>query len=93
VLKPRGVPHAFWNAGDRPARLLEIISPAGFEQYFRDMAALFAQDQPDRDAVRVVVARYGLDIDHDTIPAMIERYGLEPPAGPARNRGVNPALP
>ena len=27
VLKPRGVPHAFWNAGDGPARALEIISP------------------------------------------------------------------
>ncbi len=31
VLKPRGVPHTFWNAGDDDARLLEIISPAGFE--------------------------------------------------------------
>jgi quercetin dioxygenase-like cupin family protein len=29
VFKPRGVPHAFWNAGDEPARLLELISPAG----------------------------------------------------------------
>ena len=26
VLKPRGVPHAFWNATDAAARLLEIIS-------------------------------------------------------------------
>jgi quercetin dioxygenase-like cupin family protein len=30
VFKPRGDPHAFWNAGDAPARALEIISPAGF---------------------------------------------------------------
>jgi len=28
VLKPRGVRHAFWNPGDEPARVLEIISPA-----------------------------------------------------------------
>ena len=41
VFKPRGVPHAFWNAGDTPARALEIISPAGFEQYFAETAALF----------------------------------------------------
>src|SRR3954470_12829623 len=33
VLKPRAVPHAFWNAGDAPARLLEEITPAGFENY------------------------------------------------------------
>lgn len=41
VFKPRGVPHAFWNAGEEPARALEIISPAGFEQYFAEAAALF----------------------------------------------------
>jgi mannose-6-phosphate isomerase-like protein (cupin superfamily) len=38
LVKPRGVAHAFWNAGDEPARLLELISPAGFEHYFRDLA-------------------------------------------------------
>jgi mannose-6-phosphate isomerase-like protein (cupin superfamily) len=27
VIKPRGQWHAFWNAGDEPTRLLEIISP------------------------------------------------------------------
>ena len=46
VLKPRGVPHAFWNAGDEPARLLELISPAGFENYFRELAALLAAAEP-----------------------------------------------
>jgi hypothetical protein len=33
LFKPRGVAHAFWNAGDEPARLLELISPAGFERW------------------------------------------------------------
>src|SRR5919202_205737 len=32
VFKPRGQWHAFWNPGDEPAKLLEIISPAGFEK-------------------------------------------------------------
>ena len=40
VFKPRNVPHAFWNPGDAPARALEIISPAGFERYFREIAPL-----------------------------------------------------
>ena len=40
VFKPRNQWHTFWNAGDEPCRVLEIISPAGFEQYFRDLAAL-----------------------------------------------------
>ena len=39
---PAASPHAFWNAGDEPARLLELISPAGFEDYFRELAPLLA---------------------------------------------------
>ena len=46
VVKPRGIPHAFWNAGDEPARLLELISPAGFERYFEEMAPHLAGGGP-----------------------------------------------
>src|SRR3954451_24667499 len=46
VLKPRGIPHAFWNAGTNTARILEIISPAGFESYFVDVAEVLAQEGP-----------------------------------------------
>lgn len=42
VLKPRGIPHAFWNAGEEEVRLLEIISPGGFERYFAEIAPLLA---------------------------------------------------
>ena len=42
VFKPRGVPHAFWNPGDAPARLLELISPAGLEGH-DSVPASFAQ--------------------------------------------------
>lgn len=76
VFKPRGVPHAFWNAGDEPARLLEIISPAGFENYFRELAPLLAATQRDETGIRKVVARYELDIDFDTIPTLAEKHGL-----------------
>jgi quercetin dioxygenase-like cupin family protein len=77
VFKPRGVAHAFWNAGDEPARLLEIISPAGFENYFREMAPLLAAPERDQAAIGDVVARYELDIDFDTIPLLAERHGLK----------------
>jgi quercetin dioxygenase-like cupin family protein len=76
VFKPRGVPHAFWNAGDEPARLLEIISPAGFEDYFRELAPLLAAPERDEAAMGEVVARYELDIDFSTIPVLAERHGL-----------------
>jgi quercetin dioxygenase-like cupin family protein len=76
VFKPRGVKHAFWNAGDEPARLLEIISPAGFENYFRELAPLLAAPERDEQAIGEVVSKYELDIDFGTIPELIGRHGL-----------------
>lgn len=76
VFKPRGVAHAFWNAGDEPARLLELISPAGFENYFRELAPLLAAADRDEAAIGEVVARYDLEIDFGTIPVLAERHGL-----------------
>jgi quercetin dioxygenase-like cupin family protein len=79
IRKPRGIPHAFWNAGDTPARLSEIITPAGFELYFEEMAAaLVAGDggQPDRERVGAIQERYGLVMDTDSIPVLAKRYGL-----------------
>jgi mannose-6-phosphate isomerase-like protein (cupin superfamily) len=40
IFKPRCQWHTFWNAGDAPAHVLEVISPAGFENYFRELSAL-----------------------------------------------------
>jgi len=51
VFKPRHVPHTFWNAGDEPARLLELISPAGFEHYFNELAPLLAAPERDQAAI------------------------------------------
>jgi mannose-6-phosphate isomerase-like protein (cupin superfamily) len=36
VFKPRDQWHIFWNAGDEPLRILEIISPGGFEHLFEE---------------------------------------------------------
>src|SRR4030088_1012079 len=49
VFKPRGEWHTFWNAGDEPCRILEIISPAGFEQFFSELVDLggVAEAQPE----------------------------------------------
>jgi quercetin dioxygenase-like cupin family protein len=79
VFKPRGVPHAFWNAGDAPARALEIISPAGFERYFAEIAPLLPPNHtgpPDLEALGAIMAKYRLDMDMDSIPTLVERHGL-----------------
>ena len=49
IFKPRDQWHTFWNATDRPSRVLEIISPAGFENYFRELGGGTAQ-RPSRSA-------------------------------------------
>lgn len=76
VFKPRGVPHAFWNAGDEPARLLELISPAGFENYFRELAPALAETGPGSPAVMAIADRYELEIHFETVPELVERHGL-----------------
>jgi mannose-6-phosphate isomerase-like protein (cupin superfamily) len=77
VFKPRAVPHAFWNAGDTPARLLEIISPGGFERYFEEASAVFAADgPPDFEQLAAIAARYQLSFDFDSIPALIAKHDL-----------------
>ncbi len=76
VFKPRSERHAFWNAGDEPARLLDLISPAGFESYFREMAPLLAAPEPDEAAIGDVLRRYELEMDFATIPVLAERHGL-----------------
>ena len=76
VFKPHGVPHAFWNAGDEPLRLLELISPAGFENYFRELAPLLAERTAGQAAIGEVAGSYELEIDFGTIPVLAERHGL-----------------
>jgi len=65
VYKPRDVWHTFWNATDSPARLLEIISPAGFDQFFVELAALVGSGQAAPEAIATLNSRYGLAVDLD----------------------------
>ena len=83
VFKPRDQWHTFWNAGDEPGRILEIISPAGFEKYFEEMVDSLAQGPPDFEQLAELAKRYGLEVDRGSIPALCERYGLTfgPPTG------------
>ena len=81
ITKPRGELHAMWNAGRTPARMIEIISPAGFEGFFREVADLAADPPPTFDAA-ALAARYGLEFgDPEWLPEVIARYGLDPPPG------------
>jgi mannose-6-phosphate isomerase-like protein (cupin superfamily) len=53
VLVPKGHTHSFWNAGVRPTRFLCIISPPGFEQYFRELAAKMVALKTQEDSIEL----------------------------------------
>jgi quercetin dioxygenase-like cupin family protein len=76
VFKPRGVPHAFWNPGDGLARMLEFITPAGFERYFEEAADLYASGPRDAASTAELRHRYHLEMDMSSIPRLVQEHGL-----------------
>ncbi len=76
VFKPRNQWHTFWTAGDESCRILEIISPAGFEQFFRELVAMGGVLQADPQRLAALNERYGLEMQPDTVPELTERFGL-----------------
>ena len=84
VFKPRNQWHTFWNAGSEPCRILEIIAPAGFERFFQELHALGGALEAEPAALAELNARYGLEMQPETVPGLLERFGLqigEPLAG------------
>ena len=83
LFKPRNQWHTFWNAGDEPARILEIISPSGFERFFEELVDLGGAVNADPGALAELCERYGLEMAPDSIPGLIERFGLRAPGDTA----------
>jgi mannose-6-phosphate isomerase-like protein (cupin superfamily) len=79
VFKPRNQWHTFWNAGDTPCEIIEIISPAGFENFFRELAEVYATGEPDLTAFAELCERYALEMDPASVPGLCERFGLVHP--------------
>jgi gentisate 1,2-dioxygenase len=82
VHKPRGQWHTFWNAGDEPCRILEIISPAGFEAFFDELVDLGGVAQAGPEQLGALCERYALEMNPDSVPELIERFGVRFPAEP-----------
>ena len=80
VVKPRGVWHTFWNAGDEPLRFTETIAPGAFASYFEELAALMPEGEPpDEEAmgqVGALAGEYGLEMDPSSVPELLDAHGL-----------------
>lgn len=82
IIKPRAEVHAMWNAGSTPARMIEIIAPAGFERFFRELAEMTAAGAPNPEDIGRLAERYRLPFAEPAwLPDVIARYGLTPPPG------------
>ncbi len=76
VYKPRNQWHTFWNAGDEPAYILEIISPAGFERFFEELVDMGGVANASPEVLGELNERYGLEMIPDSIPELVERFGV-----------------
>ncbi|MFN0136884.1 MAG: cupin domain-containing protein [Phycisphaerae bacterium] len=66
VFAPRGTAHTFKNRGDRPARMLVIVTPPrNFEEFYAAFLAIIRQPFVPDEAMRQIAAlggRHGLEI-------------------------------
>jgi mannose-6-phosphate isomerase-like protein (cupin superfamily) len=76
VFKPREQWHTFWNAGEEPARILEIISPAGFEHYFEELVEIGGSAGASPEQLAELCARYELEVQPESVPELLERFDL-----------------
>ncbi len=80
IIKPRGQVHAMWNAGSSSARMIEIITPAGFEEFFRTFARMNAAGPVEVGEMMQLAERFQLPFaEPDWLPDVIARYDLTPP--------------
>jgi quercetin dioxygenase-like cupin family protein len=85
VLKPRNVPHALCNASTEPVRVVEILTPGGFERYFDEYEKVASKlssgefdEEEHRRARAELGARYGVTWHDERIPEARARFGIGP---------------
>ena len=77
IVKPRDIPHAMWNVTDEPARILEIVMPAGLERYFEALAPILSEHGPEwTERFYQLATQYGLTILDDWSDELKARYQI-----------------
>lgn len=76
LVKPRGTPHAMWNVSDGPAKVAEILSPGGLEEYFEELAPILAEHRPAAEYYQLA-EDYGISIQDDWIEDLERAYGVK----------------
>ncbi|MGB0956442.1 MAG: cupin domain-containing protein [Panacagrimonas sp.] len=79
VVLPRGHLHGFWNASDAPARLLLVITPGDFTEFFDAVVARIRAENPESPgAVGKLIGqeatKHGVTIHPDKVPASAKAF-------------------
>ena len=85
MFKPRHQWHTFWNAGDGPCRILEMISPGGFEHFFDEVGDLMAATDAPNPGIALadsdIPARYAIEFVPESIARLCRDHKLVYPTG------------
>ena len=86
VFEPRNQWHTFWNAGDEPCRILEIITPAGFEHFFDELGERMAEIGAPNPGVVLgdsdLPARYAIEFQPESVLRLCQDHNLLFPGAP-----------
>jgi hypothetical protein len=58
------------------------ISPAGFERFFAELVDLGGVTRAKPEILRDLCTRYGLEMDPESVPDLVERFQLRFPGEP-----------
>jgi quercetin dioxygenase-like cupin family protein len=76
VVKPVGIPHAFWNPAHEPARFVELLTPSGFEHYFEDLGSIWGPAGPDPTRIAEVMSAHDISADFSSVPVLMASHQL-----------------
>ena len=80
VVKPRGIPHAFYNAGSETVRVMEILTPGeSFEGYFDEYEEIASRNMSGEEHRRARAGLgecYGITWHDEMMPEVRTRFGI-----------------
>ena len=72
AVRPAGLPHSLWNAGEQPVRMLEITNPGDrFQEYVGKVGELVDAGKANAETIGALAGEYGISF-HPDLTAELE---------------------
>lgn len=77
-LRPRNIIHTFWNKSGKPAKIIDIYLPGGFEEYLKKLCDVYKKyGKIEIAEVKKFVKNYDIELHFELLGPLIEKYGLK----------------